>query len=88
MCSIDAHEKQHPSSFYDGSSGGGSVLPSNSTTDGLVSLSATIYTIYFFLKGLEHNYLKFSNMYSETMKCMFQKISCELPKALSNKEKR
>ena len=23
MCSIDAHEKEHPSSFYDGSSGGG-----------------------------------------------------------------
>ena len=31
MCSIDAHEKQKPSSIYDGISGGGNALPSLST---------------------------------------------------------
>ena len=33
VCSIDAHEKYHPSSLDYGSSGGGYVLPSNSTTE-------------------------------------------------------
>ena len=33
MCSIDAHEKEHPSSCNDGSSGGVFPLPSNSTTE-------------------------------------------------------
>ena len=43
MCSIDAHEKEHPSSCDDGSSGRGCPLPSNSTIEALVLLSATIY---------------------------------------------
>ena len=42
MCSIDANEKEHQSSFDDGSSGGGCPIPSNSTTESLVSLGATI----------------------------------------------
>ena len=57
MCSIDAHEKQYTSSIDYGSSGGGNVLPSNSKTEALVSLSATIYFIDFWLLGLEHNWL-------------------------------
>ena len=36
MCSIDIHEKYHPSSCADGSSSGGCPLPSNSTTEELV----------------------------------------------------
>ena len=32
MCSIDVHEKEHPYYFDDGSSSGGYLLPSNSTT--------------------------------------------------------
>ena len=35
MCSIDTHEKEHTSSFYDGISGGGCPLPSNSTIEAL-----------------------------------------------------
>ena len=65
MCSIDAHDKHKPSSFDDGSSGGGRALPSNSMTEALVSLSVTID---FWLKCLEQNFLEPSNMYFETMK--------------------
>ena len=43
MCYFDEHEKEHPSSCDDGSSGGSCPLPSNSTTEALVLLGATIY---------------------------------------------
>ena len=33
VCSIDAHEKEHPSPFNDGNSDDGYTLPSNSTTE-------------------------------------------------------
>ena len=52
MCYIDAHEKENPSPFDDGSSGGGYVLPSNPTIEALVSLGATIYLIDCWLQGL------------------------------------
>ena len=52
MCSIDAYEKQQPSSVDDSISGGGNAPPSNSTTESLVSLSATINFIYFWIKCL------------------------------------
>ena len=38
MCSIDAHGKHKPSYFGDSSSGGCNALPSNSTTETLISL--------------------------------------------------
>ena len=44
MCYIDAHEKQKSSCVDDGRSGG-TVSPLYSTTEALVSLSATIYFI-------------------------------------------
>ena len=50
MCSIYAHEKQHPSFVDDGSSVGGNALPTNPTTKALVSLSATIDFIDCWLK--------------------------------------
>ena len=86
MCSIDAYEKHKPSSMDDGSSGGVNVLPSNLTTEALVSLSATIYFIDSWLQWLEHNSLERSNIYFETMKCMYQKITIELTKPLIHKE--
>ena len=86
MCSIDAHDKYHTSYVDDGSSGGDNVLQSNSTTQSLVSLSATINFIDCWLKFLEIVSLERSNMYFETMECMFQKISVELTKPLSLKE--
>ena len=49
MCSIDAHGK-NSSENYDGSSCGGYPLPSNSTTETLVLLSATIYSIVCWIK--------------------------------------
>ena len=88
MCSIDAHEKYHKPPFNDGSSCGRYALPSNSTTEALVSLSETINLIDFWTQGLEHNSLERSNMYFETTKNMFKKIPVELPKPLSHKEKR
>ena len=66
MCSIDAHEKQQTSYFDDGISGGVNELSSNSTTEALDSLGATIDFIDFWLKCFDHNYIARSNMYIET----------------------
>ena len=52
MCSIDAHVKYHQSYCDDVSSGGGCPLPSNSITEALDSLGATIYFINCWLKSL------------------------------------
>ena len=41
MCSIDAHDKQQPSSVDDGLNSGDNALPSNLTTEALYSLGAT-----------------------------------------------
>ena len=88
MCSIDAHEKEHPSSCDDGIIGGGCPLPSNSTTEALVLLGATIDFISCWLKSLERTVLELCNMYVLNKKKMFQKISVELNKQPSPKEKR
>ena len=86
MCYIDAHEKYHQSSScYDDSSGGGSPLPTNLTTEAFVSLGATIDLIGCWLKALEHNVLERCNMYVFNMKKLFQKIPVELPKQPSPK---
>ena len=60
---IDAHEKKYLSERDDGSSGGGYPLPSNSTTEALYLLSATIDFIDCCLKVLEHNLLERFHMY-------------------------
>ena len=83
MCYIDVHEKYHPSTFDDVSSGGGYALPSNSTTEALVLLIETIDFIDFCLQDLEQNSLERSNIYVETMKNMFKKIPVQLPKPVS-----
>ena len=74
MCSIDAHEKEHTSPCNDGSSGGGCPLPSNSITEALVFLGATIYVIGCWLKALEHNVIECCNVYVFKMNKLFQKI--------------
>ena len=62
MCSIDAHEK-NPSEHDDGSSGGGYPLPSNSTTEALVSLGATIFN-WLLAKSLRTKFSRtLSNIY-------------------------
>ena len=53
MCYIDAHEKDHQSSCYDGSSGGVFPLTSNPTTESLDPLGATIDFIGCWLKSFE-----------------------------------
>ena len=63
MCYIDAHEKEHLSYFDDDSSCGGCPLPSNSTTDTLVSLGATIDSIGCCLKSLEQSFIERCHMY-------------------------
>ena len=78
LCSIDAHEKYHPSSCDDGSSGGGCPLPSNSTKKSLVLLSATMDFISCWLKSLEQNVLQRCNMYFFNKNKLFQKIPFEL----------
>ena len=52
MCSISAHEKQKPPSFYYGISSCGNALPVKSTTEVLLSLSATTNFIDCWLQGL------------------------------------
>ena len=78
----------HSSSCDDGSRGGGCPLPSNSITQSLVLLGATIDFIGCWLKALEHNVLELCIMYIFNMKKLFQKIPFELPKQPSPKEKR
>ena len=88
MCCIDAHEKEHPSSYDYGSSGGVFLLPSNSTTEALVLLGAIIDFIGCWLKYLERNVLQLCNMYVLNMRKLFQKIPVELNKQPSPREKR
>ena len=57
ICSIDAHEKQKPSSVNYIRSSDGNALPSNVTTEALVSLSETFYSIDYWLKCFDCNYL-------------------------------
>ena len=73
MCSIDAHEKEHQSSFDYSSSGECFPLPSNSTTESLDSLGATIDFIGFWLKALEHNFIERCNLYTHYMEDFFIK---------------
>ena len=87
MCYIDAHEKQHPSSYNGGSSGGGNALPSNLTTEVLVSLGANVDFIYSWIKCFDYNDLAFSNIYTETMQDFLKKIPIQLPKSFSLHEK-
>ena len=88
MCYIDAHRKYNPQFCDGGSSGGGCPLPSNSTTETLVLLGATIDFIGCLIKALKQNVLERCNMYVLNMNKLFQKILVELPKQPSPKEKR
>ena len=78
-------QKNNPSKHDDGIRGGIYPIPSNSTTEALVSLIATIHFISCWLQALEKHFLERFNMYVFVMKNMFQKIPVELPKAPSPK---
>ena len=80
--------KNHQSSCDDGSSGGGCLIPLNSTTESLDYLGATIFFIDFWLKALEQNFMTRYSLYGFNMNKLFQKISVELPKQRGPKEKR
>ena len=84
MCFVDAHTKNNSSEHDDIISGGGYPIPSNSTTEALVSLSATIDFIGFGVQCLERNFLDRYNMYFGTMKKNL-KIPVKLPKPPSTK---
>ena len=88
MCSIYEYEKEYQSSCDDVISGGGCPLPSHSTTEALDLLGATIGFIGFWIKALEHNFIKRCNMYLFNMNKLIQKTPVELPKQPSPKEKR
>ena len=88
MCSIYIYEKYHQSSIDDGSSGGGFPLLTNSTTEALDSLGATIYFMGCWIKDLEHNFIEGCNFYSHHMDLLFQKIPVKLPNKPSPREKR
>ena len=86
MCSIDAHEReQQSSSFDDDSGGGGCTLPTNSTTETLEFIGATIDFIGCWLKYSEHNFLELCNFYTHNMEELFHKINVELPNQPSPK---
>ena len=87
MCSIYAHKKEHQSSCDDGSSGGVCPLPSNSTTEVLYLLGATIDFIGYWLKSLENNFIERCNMYVFNMNNCFRKSQLNFLKTHS-KEKR
>ena len=58
MWYIAAHDKKQPSIVDDGSSDGGNALPSNASTEPLVSLSVTFDLIDCWLKCFDHNHIK------------------------------
>ena len=62
MCSIDSHEK-NPSEHDDESRGGGYTITLNSPTEALISLSATIAFIGFWLQALYIFFLERCNRY-------------------------
>ena len=65
MCSIYAYERENKStSCDDGRSGGGCSLRTNSTTEALELIGATIYFIGCCLKVLDHNLLERYNLYT------------------------
>ena len=65
------HMKNNLSEHDDGSSSSGYPIPSNSTTEALVSLSTTIYFIGCCLQALEHILLERWHMYIHAMKFCF-----------------
>ena len=87
MCSVDAHEKNNPSDHDYESDSGGYPVPLNSTTVALVSLSATINFIVFWLQGLENSFLERCNMYFGTMKNCFREFQLKLLNQLVIREK-
>ena len=72
-CVLLMHTKQNSSEHDDVVSGGGYPIPSNSTTEELVSLSATIDFIGCCLQALEHNLLERCNMFFFAIKNYFRK---------------
>ena len=87
MCYIGSHEKDHQSSCYDGNSGGGCTPPSNSTTESLDFLGATVDIIDCWIKSLERNLIERCNLYSHHMVTLFQRIPVKLPNQHIPKEK-
>ena len=79
MCSINVHEKEHQYSCDYVRRGEGCPLPSNSTTEALHLLGATIYFINFWLKYFEHNFIERCNLYYHNMDKLFQKIPVKFP---------
>ena len=73
ICSIDAHEKQHPTYVDDGSIRIDDALTSNSTTQVLDSLGETFDFVDCWLKGFDENYQDWSNVYGQTMQDLFLK---------------
>ena len=74
MCSIDAHDRYHPTINDDASSGGGITLPYNSTKYVSVSFGLTLNFIDIWLKLLKTNYLHQTRMYCEEMCEFFENI--------------
>ena len=74
MCSIDSYESENQSYIcYDGSSGGGCPLQTNSTIEALDSLGVTIDFIDCWLKALENIFIERCNFYSHNMDLLFRK---------------
>ena len=78
MCSIYAHEKEHQSSCDDGSSGRVCLLSSNSTTEALHLLDATIYFIDCLAKILRTQVHRTLLMFSHNMVTLFKKYQLNL----------
>ena len=79
MCSVDAHKKYHQSSCDDGSSGEGFPILSNSATEALDFIGATIYFICCWIEALEHNFIERCNLYAFNRVNLFQKVPFEIP---------
>ena len=79
MCSINAHEKMHPTGSGDTSSGGVRPLPYYSTVDMLVSIVITLNFIVSWVQSFKTNYLLRKRLYGEKMREFFNNIPVTIP---------
>ena len=87
MCSINEHDRQQPTYFYDAITAGGREITKNTTTAALKSLGATFNFIDSWLKHYQHNYQEILEMHHESIIELFKQITTMKPKPLSQDKK-
>ena len=74
ICSIDAHDKIHPTENDDTSSGVARPLPDESFLDEILSLDLTLKFIESYIQSFKTNYLYRTTIYGESISELFLNI--------------